>query len=112
MQGQARPIIEHGSATLDHGGFSLQVALLANGIAKLRGQVPGVDDGVVRVLRYDALLSAGHVQRSRSVAALAADRMLPKQRRLVLVGAVFDRFGVVAVAMNTTRQDFAIEMQP
>src|SRR5436309_11199451 len=37
--------------------------------------------------------------------------MLPKQRRLVLVGAVFDRFGVVAMAMNTTRQDFAIEMQ-
>src|SRR5437879_4092977 len=86
------------------------MALLANRLAQHRFEGGRVDDGVIRALRGVRLTLPLDVQFAWTVAALAANSQLRRQRRAKAIDRVSHRLGLVAVAVDTRGIDGPEEM--
>src|SRR5262249_3871078 len=84
VQRQPRPVVEGVPAAPLDAEVALKVALLADGVAQGRLQLPRVDDGLC--CRGEPFAVAlPHVQFARAMAALAADGEAAEDRRLIVV---------------------------
>src|SRR5262245_24796247 len=79
------------------------MALLADGVAQRRLQPGGIHDAEL------GLSLAGHVQFAWAVAALAANRVFPRQRLVIVVYRVRHGAGVVGMAIQALHLNRAIE---
>jgi len=83
------------------------MTLLANGFTQSRGQLGGVNNGVIRTFGRLVTLLFGDVQFTRSVAALAADRITLENGPLIVILGVLDGPRPVAMAKQTDGRDRA-----
>src|SRR5262249_11137690 len=105
VQRQPRPVVERLPAAPEDAHLPLQGALLADGLAQGRLQVPRVDDARIHTKDRLAALAPGDVLSAGPVAALAADGVAAEDRRLKAVDRVLDGQGLVAVAEQALGTD-------
>src|SRR5437870_10265194 len=110
------------------------MTLLANRFPQGRFQSPGIDDAFIRkrrfriedrgwvkrglfnprssilILRFSDILVAPDMELSRSMAALATDRITLENRLAIAIAGLLDRIDMVGMAEQTQRLDGTIEL--
>src|SRR5262249_51623535 len=108
IEGQSRTVVKRLAPHADDPPLSLQMALLADGVAESGRKMAWVDNGVVKLTRAVMGLD---VQLAGTVAALAADGMPTKERRLIVVDRVGYRLHAVDVAKQAAGREWALEVR-
>jgi hypothetical protein len=108
MQRRTRAIIREPAARAENSHLRLEMALLANALAKVRFQVGGVDDVGLSTLAGQGL---SRVVLTRTVTPFAADRMPAEDWGAIVVLRALDEVGLVCVAENAARAYRPLEVR-